>query len=89
MADSKDFWRWLSEELSREAHQHRTSGGLLPSRPVCLSEVEALGLLLLVCDAQHSLPCGGPAGGAARRLVRTLQDHLQDFGTGNGAGGLR
>ena len=86
--NKKDFWRWLSEELTHEAQQSRASGGLLPLRPVCLSEVEALGLLLLVCNAQRCMR-GGPAESAAGRLVHTLQGHLQDFGTGNGAGGGR
>lgn len=85
--DHKDFWRWLCEELADEARQARASGGLLPPRPVCLSEVEAVGLLLLVRDAQQRVLPNGLAAGAARRLVHTLQDHLQNFGTDNGAGG--
>ena len=51
-SDPKDFWRWLSDELVQEAHQDRDSGGRLPPRPVCLSEVEAVGLLILAYDAQ-------------------------------------
>ena len=87
--DHKDFWRWLSDELTRDAHQSRASGGLLPPRPVSLSEVEALGLLLflLVCATQQCLPGDGLAAAAARRLVHTLDDHLNHVGTGTGVDG--
>jgi hypothetical protein len=82
-----DFWGWLSDELAQEAHQARNSAGQLPPRPVCLSEVEAVGLLILAYDAQgHQLP-GGLAAGAARRLCESLQgrlDHVAD-----GGGGIR
>ncbi len=87
--EHKDFWRWLCEELAGEAGQARASGGILPPRPVCLSEVEALGLLLLVYQAQQHAPPGSLAAGVACRLVHTLQDHLQDFGAGRGVNGVR
>ncbi len=82
----KDFWRWLSDELAEEAQQAQNSGGRLPPKPVCLSEVEAVGLLVLAYDVEpHELP-GGRAAGAARRLVDTLQGHLNHLGTDNGSG---
>jgi hypothetical protein len=83
---NKDFWRWLGDELAKEAHQARESRGRLPPKPVCLSEVEAVGLLVLAYDAGHLEPPGGLAAGAARWLVDTLQGHLDQLGTDHGSG---
>ncbi len=82
----KDFWRWLSDELAKEAHQAQRSGGRLPPKPVCLSELEAVGLLVLAYDAEQHELCGGPAAGAAHQLVDTLQGHLDHLGTDHGSG---
>lgn len=79
----KDFWGWLCDELADEARQSRDSGDRLPPRPVRLSEVEAIGLLMLACDAQEQEHLAG----AARRLVDTLQDHLAVLGTDHGGRG--
>ena len=85
--DHKDFWRWLSDELAEEAHQARDSGGRLPPKPVCLSEVEAVGLLILACDAQGHEHPDAVAAGTARRLVDTLHNHLAILGTNHRGGG--
>jgi hypothetical protein len=85
--DHKDFWGWLCDELADEARQSHHSDGRLPPRPVCLSEVEAVGLLMLACDAQAQEQPHGVAAGAARRLVDTLQDHLAVLGTDHRGGG--
>lgn len=84
--DDRNVWRWLSEELAAEADQARDSGGRLPSRPVCLSEVEAVGLLMLACDAPEHDAADGVAAGAARRLVDTLENHLTLLGTNHNGG---
>lgn len=87
--DNEGFWQWLSDQLAEEAHQHRRSAGRLPSKPVHLSELEAVGLLILACDAQQHEAPGGVAADAARRLVNTLCSHLDHLGSDHDANGSR
>lgn len=74
--DNSGFWRWLCDELADEAHQARRSGGRMPARPVRLSEVEAVGLMILALAAHQQERAGGLAADAARCLVDTLQGRL-------------
>jgi hypothetical protein len=73
--DHRNFWRWLCDELATEADQARDSKGRLPLRPVCLSEVEAVGLMMLAGYAQAQAD-GGTAG-AAGQLADTLRHQLK------------
>ncbi len=73
-----EFWPWLCEELRREDSEARRSGGQLPVRPICLSEVEAVGLMMLVLESL-GLDRGGSVTGAARRLAATLERRLESY----------
>ena len=76
-----DFWRWLYDELADEARQARRSAGRMPPKPVCLSEIEAVGLMILALTAQQQERAGGLLADAARCLVDTLKGRLDRLGT--------
>ena len=75
--DNSSFWRWLCDELADEARQARRSAGRIPPKPVCLSELEAIGLLLLASVIQHRERAEAGAACAARTLVDTLRRRLE------------
>ena len=73
-ADSS-FALWLCQSLDAEAFQDVRTGGHLPDRPVRLSEVEALALLVLAIDTGMRSTY---LTGAALRLARNLYIRLDD-----------
>ena len=69
MSTESLFGRWLCEALDTEAAQEAHTHGRLPARPVCLSEVEAMALLVVALESEGR---SSFLTGAARRLVARL-----------------
>jgi hypothetical protein len=74
------FILWLSGELDREHAYHRSYGPT--EHPVCLSEVEALGLWLVALDAEAGSFPDAATGSLAGRLARSLYRSLEQVTSG-------
>jgi hypothetical protein len=69
------FGRWLCDSLDQEATAESTGAGGAPvTKPVCLTEVEAVGLLVLALDAEANVPFWS---GLATRLAARLRAQLE------------
>ena len=69
------FGRWLCDSLDQEAAAGATGPGRAPvPKPVCLTEVEAVGLLVLALDAEANVAFWA---GLAARLGARLRAQLE------------
>lgn len=80
MSTDSLFGRWLCESLDAEAAHELHTQGRLPDRPVGLSEVEALAVLVVALESEgRGSFVSGAAGRLAGRLCRRL-GHLPELG---------
>jgi hypothetical protein len=75
-AENAAFMQWVSTELELETRQESRTNGRLPERPVCLTEVEAVALMVLALDAQHHPIRTSLTSTTVRHLIETLNRHL-------------
>lgn len=79
MGDDKrtDFLQWLLAELDREgraASLHVTAGS---AELVCLSELEATALLIVVLSAERRFSWNEPLMELAHRMAGAITGHLE------------
>ena len=72
------FSQWLNDQLINETLQSALTAGRLPERPVCLTEIEAVALMILAFNSERLFDDGLTAV-TAHRLAETLHFRLDQL----------